>query len=210
MKKLEDTRNIPDGRAIRIYKKGFGYATVTTVATHEMFIAFQGDVELLSAVTIGDTLECYLWVEDVASYDFVVEIIGLIPAEPWIIFCKNTENITKNKERRCLGAKSDLPIKFFIFNPSDVHKGLRSETVVFHYGRVIWLEDREAIIKTDFSIQDDTFIKGHVQIDEQDTEIVGNVNALNREKNIYNIVFTGELTEDRNRILGYIFKTYRE
>lgn len=210
MKKLESTRHIAEGSLVRIYKKGFGYATVSVVVAHDLFIALQASDEFLGAVNVGDTIECYLWVEDVASFDFTLKVIGTVPVKPWIFFCENTTDIVKSKQRHCLGARTDLPIKFFFFKPAEIPRGVHSEKVVSHEGRVIWLEDREAIIKTNCAIPEDYYLKGHVVIVGKDTEIMGKVNSLNEAKHIYNIVFSGELPEDRNRILEYIFTTYRE
>jgi hypothetical protein len=210
MKKLDTTKQLPLESVLRIYKRGYGYAKLTVVATHELFLAAQSPNEFISSVNVGDVLEAYLWVEDIASFEFELEVIGTIPSEPGIIFFRNTENIKKERERKCLGAPTRLPIKYFTFTPGEMHKSFSSEKVVFHEGCIVWLEDREAIIRTDAHINEEVFVKGHIQIDGRDTEIVGRASVLNYDKFIYNILFTGISEIDRNRILDYIFSAYRE
>lgn len=210
MKRLDTTTQLPLDSVLRVYKRGYGYSKLTVVATHDLFLAAQSQEDFISSVAVGDTVEAYLWVEDVASFEFDLEVIGTIPEDPRIIFFRNTSDITKERERRCIGAPTQLPIRYFIFTPGEMQKSFSSEKVVFHKGCIIWLEDREAILKTDILIHDEVFVKGHIQIDGQDTEIVGKISELNRDKYIYNILFAGVSELNRNRILDYIFRTYRE
>lgn len=210
MKRLESTKQIPIGSQLRIYKKGYGYAILNVTATSDYFLAALSDAEFMMTVQDGDALEAYLWIQEVASYEFRLEVIGKISSEPHILFFRNTDAITKSRERKCLGAQTRLPIEFFIIKTGDLHKGFSSEKVVFHSGHLIWIEDREAIIKSSVSLEEGIFLRGHVTLDGMDTEIVGKISAINRDKNIYNIMFTGENEDHRNRVLDYIFKIYRE
>ena len=210
MKKLETTRRIISGTVIRVYKKGFGYSTFEVIENNDYYIAALAQEDFFRFVKEGDLLEAYLWVEDVASYEFTLDIIGKIVSGPPIMFVGQTDNISRSPQRKCLTAQVDVPIKFFTFNPGDTSKGITTEQIVPHTGRVVLLADREATIRSDIDLKGSKFLKGTVTLDGETIELVGMIDCINEAKNVYNLLFTGMHDRVRNHILDYIFRIYRE
>ncbi|MBP7734944.1 MAG: hypothetical protein KA369_03115 [Spirochaetes bacterium] len=210
MKKLESTRKIINGSDIRIYKKGFGYSKITVIDSTDYYLAAMADDDLYRAIREGDRVDSYLWVEDVASYEFELAYIGKITSGPPIIFFGHTDAITRSPDRKCLTATVKIPFKFFMFDPGDTKKGITSEHIVYHEGTVVLLSDREATIQTKEKIGGSRFLKGQVAIQGQVIELVGMVDELNESKGIYNVLFAGMHEKERKAILEFIFATYRE
>ncbi len=210
MKKLETTRKIPADSTIRVYKKGFGYSKIRVVEEIDHFLATFSDAEFHGNIDNGDAIEAYLWVENIASYEFTLVTIGKTCKEPYILLFDHTEKITRSEERKCLGADTSIPVEFFVFSPSEFESSLSSEKVVMHEGTIVWLEDREAVLKSTIPIKDDMFLRSHVTFDGEEIEILGKVHSINKEKNFYNIIYTGINDRDRNLILDHIFSIYRE
>ncbi|HOT46755.1 MAG TPA: hypothetical protein PLM53_00045 [Spirochaetota bacterium] len=210
MKKLESTRKIISGSVIRIYKKGFGYSKITVIDNTDYYLAAMADDDLFNAFHEGDLAEAYIWVEDVASYEFRLQLIGRIVSGPRVLFFSHTDEIARSTERKCLTATVRMPIKFFMFDPGDTEKGITSEEIVYHEGAVILLSDREATIQTKDDIRKARFLKGHIVINGQIIELVGMVDSLNEPKGIYNVLFASMHEKDRKLLLDFIFSTYRE
>jgi hypothetical protein len=210
MKKLETTKKIVIGTVIRAHRKGFGYSTFEVIENNDYYIAALAHEDFFRSVREGDLLESYLWVEDVASYEFNLTIIGKIVSGPPILFVGHTDDISRSPQRKCLTAQVDVPIKFFTFNPGDQTKGITTEEIVLHTGRIVLLADREATIRSDVDIRGSKFLKGTVTLDGEMIELVGIIECINEEKNVYNLLFTGMHEKVRNRILDYIFSIYRE
>ncbi len=210
MKKLESTRKIPAGSILRIYKKGFGYTKFTLIDNSDYYFAGLVSEDFFESSQNGDFVEAYLWIEDVASYEFTSQIIGRIVTVPHLLFFGHTGQIRHSSERKCLTAVVDMPIKFFYFDPGETHKGISSIDIVTHTGRIILLTDREATIKCDGDHYTDRFLKGHLRIGEEDIEILGKVEEVNPPKKIINVRFSGMRDEDRIKILDYVFSHYRE
>ncbi|HNW30034.1 MAG TPA: hypothetical protein PKN50_16260 [Spirochaetota bacterium] len=210
MKKLDSTRKIISGSVIRIYKKGFGYSKITVVDNTDYYLAAMVDEDLFNAFHEREWSEAYIWVEDVASYEFRLQLIGRIISGPRIFFFSHTEEIARSNERKCLTATVHIPFKFFMFDPGDTEKGITSEEIVYHEGAVILLSDREATIQTKDDISRSRFLKGHIVINGQIVELVGMVDSLNESKGIYNVLFAGTHEKDRKVLLDFIFSTYRE
>lgn len=210
MKKLETTRKIINGSDIRIYKKGFGYSKITVIDNTDYYLAAMADDDLFHAFHEGDQSEAYLWVEDVASYEFKLQLVGRIVSGPRILFFGHTDAITRSSDRKCLTATVSIPIKFFMFDAGDTDKGITSEEIVFHQGSVILLSDREATIQTRDAIGGSKFLKGHVVVNGQIVELVGMVDPLHESKGIYNVLFAGMHDKDRKLLLEFIFNSYRE
>jgi hypothetical protein len=210
MKKLETTRKIIIGSTIRVYKKGFGYSKFEVIENNDYYIAAMARNDFFESAGAGDTLETYLWVEDEASYEFILEIIGKIVTGPPIIFFNHTRAIRRSENRKCLTAQVNIPIKFFTFDPGDSSKGITTEQIIVQTGAIILLADREATIRSDVVLQGSRFIKGTITLDDETIELVGMMDCINEAKNIYNIIFTGMNEKVRNRILDHIFTIYRE
>ena len=210
MKKLESTKKIIIGSTIRVYRKGFGYSKLTIIENSEQFLAAAAEDAFFHSIQEGDIVEAYLWVHEVASYEFYLQLIGKIVIGPRILFFGHTEKISRSVERKCLTAEVDLPVKFFTFDPGDVNKGISSEKIVSHTGTVILLSDREATVRSDKNICCDRFLKGQVKIHNETIELIGMVEPVNDKKHIYSILFSGMHDKERNKLLEYIFSMYRE
>jgi hypothetical protein len=210
MKKLETTKKIVVDTIFRVYRKGFGYSKLTVIENNDYYIAMMAEESFFHSIQEDDIVEAYLWVHEVASYEFYLQVIGKIVFGPRILFFGHTEKISRSVERKCLTAKVDLPIKFFTFDPGDDNKGISSEKIVSHTGTVILLSDREATIRCDENINGDRFLKGHIKIHNETIELVGMVDPVNDTKKIYNVLFAGMHDKERNKLLEYVFSMYRE
>ncbi len=210
MKKLEDTKKIVAGSVIRIYCKGFGYSILKVHENSESYLAMTVNEELFNFIREGNTVEAYLWVENVASYEFTLRLIGRIVYGPHILFFEHTEDIVRSEERKCLTAEVDIPIRFFAFDPGKGEKGITTEKIVVNNGRVILLTDREATIRSEVDISESRFLKGTIEIDGEALELIGIVEAINEQKKIFNIFFSGISEKARNRLQDFIFTIYRE
>lgn len=209
MKKLESTHRLQADSTLRIYKKGFGYSKIDILENNDYYIAVIAGDDLYRSIREGETVEAYLWVEDIASYEFKITVIGKIASGPPIIFFSHTENISRNNDRKCLTAQVEIPVKFFVFDTGD-DKIITTEEIVFHNGTIVLLTDREAAIKCQTGLSVGKFLKGHIEIGGIIIELMGKIDPINEQKNIYNILFVGMHDRDRNRILEYIFNIYRE
>lgn len=210
MKKLDTTRKIFVGSIIRAYKKGFGYSTLTVIENSDYYMAALAGEEFFIATRDGDAVEAYLWVEDVASYEFTLKVIGRIVTGQPIMFFDHTDAVSRNSERKCLTAQVDIPIQFFTFDPGEANRGVSSEEIVFNSGSVILLSDREATIKSGIDLSGSKFLKGSIRIGKETVELIGKIETINKSKMIYNVLFAGMHDRVRNLILEYIFSTYRE
>jgi hypothetical protein len=209
MKRLESTRKIDENAVLRVYKKGFGYSRLNVIEVNEYYIAALAQTEFTENIKPGDDIDVYLWVENVASYDFCLKVLGKIEIENKIVFLNHTEKIEWNQERRCLAAKVDIPVRFFLFDTGDRGKTFSTEKVKFHQGKIIELGDRSARIKCSESLWDGAFYKGHIEINGSDLELVGKC-SLTDAGDIYQVTFTGMHDRERNRLLDYVFSEYRE
>ncbi len=211
MKKIDSTRKISMGSIIRVYKQGFGYTRLTVIDNNDNFFGLTAENDFFNFITDGDKIQAYLWVEDVASYNFDLEAIGRIDSREKVLFFRHTDHIIRSNDRMCLTADVDLPIKFFVFETRGKGKSFTSEKVDFHYGTIVKLADRSAVIKCTDELSHELFYKGHVLINNEDLELVGKVKPVieNNEK-LYEISYVGMSDKERNRLLDYIFGIYRE
>ena len=154
-------------------------------------------------------MEAYLWVEDIASYEFRAQVIGRISIGPPVLFFAHTNQVVRSTERKCLTATTDIPLTFFTFNPEKDSRAVSSEEVVSQKGKIILLTDREAAIKTESSIQG-RFIKGRMTVSNEEIEIIGRLEDINPDKNVYNVLFVGMNDKTRMKILDYVYSVYRE
>lgn len=210
MKNLISTKKIPINTILRVYKKGFGYARLEVIENNDRYFSVISQNELIENISDGDVLEAYFWIEEDASYDFNVILIGKITIGHKILFFNHTDDIRGTIGRKCIGLESDIILKFFVFNRGNERKAMSTEEVVFHNGKLVWLEDREAVIKSEDKIDENGFLKANIMLGKHEIEVIGSIDLLNPDKNIYNITFTGMSDKDRNYILDYIFTFYRE
>ena len=210
MKKLETTRRILTGSIIRLYRKGFGYTAVTVLDNNEYYLSALAEEEFFNYCRENDPVEAYLWVENVASYQFTLSIIGKIDPGPRVLFFSHTDKIIRSEQRKCLTATVAIPIQFFTFNSGKNVKGISSKKIVYRSGSIILLSDREAVIRSNDDLSGAKFLKGSITLKDEAIEMVGTIAPINEEKNVYNIIFTGMSDRERNRILEYVFSVYRE
>lgn len=210
MKKLETTRKIIPGSVIRVYRKGFGYTTLTIIDNNDYYLSALSGEDFFNFCRENSTVEAYLWVEDVASYQFTLTVIGKIAPGPRVLFFGHTDKITRSPERKCLTATVNIPMQFFTFDPDDNGRGISTKQITSHAGSVILLSDREATLRTDTDLSGEKFLKGTIRIKDEIIELMGKITSDAYEKNTYSILFTGMHDRVRNHILEYIFSIYRE
>jgi hypothetical protein len=212
MRKLTSTRNINKDSVLRLYLKGFGYAKIRIISITEHYIAACATEDFFKRVREGDAVECYLWVEDEASCEFSLGVLGKINPGIEIVFLSHTTEIRYSTERKCLRARVGIPFKFYTLPVARGESAFYSEEIVFHEGRISELTDREAV----FSYQDPLpltcLVKGHICADGLDIEVTGRINDYTEstDGHIYVIEFMGLNDRERDKILEYIFTVYRE
>lgn len=210
MKKLEDTKKIIPGSVIRIYRHGFGYSMLTVHENNEAYLALAGRDDIFRAIGDGNDVEAYLWVEDIASYEFTLRCIGRISIGPCILFFEHTDKIVRSEERKCLAVEVEIPIRFFATDPGKGEGGITTEEIVQHDGTIILLTDREATIRIGADIRGSRLLKGTAEIGGESLEILGIVEVVNEPKGIYSVIFSGISERTRNSIQDFIFMNYRE
>jgi len=211
MKKLESTRKIHRESILRVYKKGFGYSRLKVLDNSDLFITAQGDDVFMEAVNDGDKIECYLWVQDVASYEFGLRVIGRITIGMNILFFEHTESIKRYTKRKCLTADVDLPVSFFNFETENSSKKFHSQEIILHEGKIIKMSDRECLMSSMADVPVNSFLRGHVILDSNKVEIVGKIEAVSGiNEKIYSVNFMGMSDRERTMLLDFIFQVYRE
>lgn len=215
MKKLETTRRIVQGTVLRIYKQGFGYARLAVTDVTDHYMACLCESEYFMHAKPGDSLEVYLWVENIASYDFSTRVLGkLDPLDekiPHILFLDHTTEITRSEERRCLHARVNMPMRFFLFDTGKIDKNFSTEEIQFYDGIILELGDREILLRSDIPLPARHFMYGHIPMGGGQMEIIGKINLIDDNgANIYRVSFPGIPEKERNVILDYIFDVYRE
>jgi hypothetical protein len=207
MKKINSTRKISEGTVLRLYKKGFGYCRTEILENCEDFIALKVSVDFIKAVNDTDKIEVYIGFDDENIFEFESEVIGKIFREPWIIFISHSDDIVILNKMKCLKAKTDLPVKFFLI---DTHgkKNFHTDKINLLDGIVLELSDREALLSTIAEITPGVFIRGHL-IGGTEIEILGKV-LSSAGDNLFNISFESAGDKERNMILDYVMNIYRE
>jgi len=211
MKQLNSTKSIPEESILRAYKKGYGYAKLKVISINDYFLGAVAEKDFFENISNGDKIETYLWVENIASYEFTLQTSGRIVPPPYILFFKHTEEISWTEERKCLKAKVDLPVKFFIINTGEKEKSFTSEELVIINGNITGLSDREAFFECSTNLKAGMFIKGHLLINNTDIEFIGKISAISENDTVhYRISFSGMNDRDTTSILDFVFSTYRE
>ncbi|PKL39101.1 MAG: hypothetical protein CVV44_09550 [Spirochaetae bacterium HGW-Spirochaetae-1] len=208
MKKLESTKRIPVDSVLRVYKKGFGYSRLTIIDNNDRYMATLSDEDFYNSIPDGSSIEAYLWVEDVASYEFSCTITGRITQGERILFLSHTEEIRRNEERLCLTAQVSVPFQFFIFNSKKIEKSFTSEEIKFHTGLITEMSDREMVFTCTDNLSAVSLLYGHIHVFDEDVEIVGKYEE--RGEGTYLVRLTGMSERDRGKVLDYIFSVYRE
>lgn len=211
MKKIKTTKDLKLNSILRVYRKGFGYAKLIVIDNTDHFISASANNEFINHVDKGDTVEAYYWVEHNASYEFSLEVLGKFEIDLKLLFFKHTDKIEWSEERKCLTAEVDIPFSFFTFSVDSSAKVFSTQDVEFMRGRIVTLGDREAVVTYSGKIDDDTFIKGHICLEEGNIPIMGKLVPLgNGSPERYKIEFTGMNEKERDHLLDYIFTIYRE
>ncbi len=212
MKKINSTREIKENTLIRVYKKGFGYSLLTTVENTEFILICRCDRLFTDVLHKGDTLECYLWLHQVSSYEFNTSVVGTMVNDIPLVMLAHTDNVIRNPERRCLKAEVDIPLTFFTFSVEDSEKNFYTEETTLVNGTIRELSDREAVITCNFNPGQDYMLKGHMILDETRIDIICKIESVQRDNNTTKLIvsFVGLNDDERNLIMNYVFSTYRE
>ncbi len=209
MKKLKNTNQIPDGATLRIYFPGFGYSKLTVIDITEQFIGALAEDDFFEAISDGDQIECYFWVEHDASYEFTAKVIGRISRGRHILFLDHSKKIQRREERSCLSAAVSLPFRYFLFHSGFNGKSYHSEDLVYQDGTIVTLSDREMSFTATDKITDKSFVYGHLDIPGHRIELVGKIILIDNE-NYAHALLSGIQEKDRTHLLDYIFTVYRE
>ena len=212
MKKIDSTRKIAPGSVLRLYKKGFGYAQATVIDLSGAYFAAAADRVFIDRVSDGERLAAYLWVENVASYEFSLTIAGRITVgEPAFIF-NHTDAITRNRERRCLRVNVSMPVRFFVLDTGNEEKSVSTENIVHHAGVITELSDREAIVSSNDVMPLGTLVKLHIFIGARDLEIIARIEDVRSGNQLHHYFFSfmGLHVHDRKDLLDFIFGVYHE
>ncbi len=211
MKNLNTTENLKIDTILRVYKKGFGYGLLTVIDINRYFIAALCPEELYDRVSAGETLDAYLWVEKIASYEFKLRVTGKI-ISPRILAFEHTTEISFSTERKCLKAKVCIPVSFFPLPLNTSEKSFYTEEIVYAKGTIIELGDREAVLEYDDIVQVDFLLKGRLPLNGEDVDFTARIVSCEtgRRPQRYSIEYIGMSDKERTKILDYVFMTYRE
>jgi len=210
MKKLKDTWQIPEGSILRVYRPGFGYARLQLIDSTDQFLGALAPEDFFEAVTDGDAIECYLWIEHDASYECTLNVIGRISRGKHILFLEHSKSIRRSKERHCLTAKVSLPFRYFSFSSGYSGKNFKSEEPVFHDGTITSLNDREMTFQGNEKTAEGAFLFGHLIIPGgHRLDLAGKITAASTNGTTQ-VALTGLQERDRTRLLDYIFTIYRD
>lgn len=211
MKRIKSTRDLKVNDVLRVYKKGFGYAVVSVIDIHEQFISAKAEKDFVASVKQGDVLDAYFWSDHMTSCEFSLEILGLFSIDLQIIFFKHTSRISCGAERKCLQADISMPFPFFIFNVENSERVFSSTRVKMKKGRIVKLSDRDAVFRYNGSLQDCTFVKGHLGIRGEDIDVIGRLDrSPGSARNTYHMHFSGLAEKDREKIMDFVYSVYRE
>jgi len=208
MKKMKSTKRIPEGTILRVYKKGYGYSRLKVIDNNDNYIGAVSDESFFNFIEDGGILETYLWVENVASYEFNLKVIGRITSGMLILFFDHTGEISRSEKRKCLKTEVNIPIHFFLFNSMKIEKDPDSREILYHNGEIVNLSDREASIICHETMPQLRFLYGHITVAGIDIELVGRIDPP--ENNSFHLIMSGMTDRDRMVIQDYIFSIYRE
>ncbi|TAL36569.1 MAG: hypothetical protein EPN93_07005 [Spirochaetes bacterium] len=213
MKTITSTRNLKIESALRVYKRGFGYAKVTVIDVNEYFLAMQVPEDLYEHAADGDTLDGYLWREDIASYEFKLQVKGKILVKAPILLCAHADTVSATKERKCLTAKVSLPVKYYPISVNHAEKSFYTEEIVMHDGTITEISDRDAVLSCSGELPVGHLLNAHLPIGTPSgLEITARVISRNGEgrEAECRIEYMGIHEKVRGAILDYVFTVYRE
>lgn len=212
MKSIASTRDIRENTIIRAYKKGYGYAKLRAVVVYDHFIITTAPEDLLPRISDGDSLDAYLWKENVASFEFPLRVIGKVREVPSFLVFAHTDEIRACAERQCLKAEVDIPIRFFLLRIERGEKSFYTEAVVFHEGRIVELGDREMMIRSPEELSLTALIKGHIPVGSGDIEFTGRLVSFSTNGGdfTYVVEFQGMNERDRLALLDQVFAEHKE
>jgi c-di-GMP-binding flagellar brake protein YcgR len=212
MKKINSTRDIKVNSILRIHKGGYGYSKITVCDVNDYFLAALADRDLIENVVEGDICESYLWVENEASYEFTLEVLGMFGRDLSFIFFKHTADIVWSRSRKCLKADVQIPLKFFPLEVGNPRKNFNSKEITILRGTIVELSDREALLQFNGDMKESTFLRGHFSVDTISVDIVGRIvlSKMQDGERYYQIEFSGMSDRERDKILDYVFSVYKE
>lgn len=211
MKKMKSTRDLKVNDVLRVYRKGFGYATLSVIDVHDQYISAKAGRDFIANVEQGDLLDAYFWADHLSSYEFKLEVLGHFSIDLQIIFFKHTAKISWSRERKCLQAGVSMPFSFFIFDINRSDRIFSSTSVKMRKGKIVKISDREAVLNYRGALDNGTFVKGHVRLGDEDIDVMGRI-TCSREGggNTCLLTYAGMDEREREKILDYIYTTYRE
>jgi hypothetical protein len=213
MKTITSTRNLKTESVLRVYKRGFGYAKVTVIDVNEYFLAVQVPEDLYAHASDGDSLDGYLWREDVASYEFKLEVKGKILVKVPILFCAHGDTVSVARERKCLIARVSLPVKYYPISVNHVEKRFYTEEIVMHDGTITEISDRDAVLVSSGEPPAGNLLNAHLPIGtppglEITARVVSRTSAGPETE--CRIEYMGIHEKVRAAILDFVFTAYRE
>lgn len=209
MKKIKSTKELRENQIIRVYFKGYGYATLSVVDVNNDFFSARGNREFISRLQKGNRMEAYLWSEKFSAYEFELEVLGTINDDLCIVFFKHSNEMHFSKERKCLIARVNLSFQFFVFDVAKDEKIVSFNAVEKLSGEIIQLSDREALLFCECDLPLGKYVKGHLNLIRDDIDIIARV-TQSSEKNHYHLRFMGLHEREREKILQFVFDVYRE
>ena len=212
MIKINSTRDIKENSVLRIYKRGYGYSKITVFDVNDYFLAALADRDLIENVVEGDICKSYLWVENEASYEFTLEVLGMFGRDVSFIFFKHTDDILWSRSRKCLKADVRIPLNFFPLEVGNTGRNFNSKEITILRGTIVELSDREALLQFNGDMKESTFLKGHFSVDNISVDLIGRIvfSRVQDGERYYQIEFSGMSDRERDRILDYVFSVYRE
>ena len=210
LKKVETTENLKKDMMLRVYKKGYGYAKMQVYTIDSLFLATQVQADFFDDIFIGDKLNCYVWVDNVASYKFDLVVSAKMESEKHLLFFRHCHRLDETKGKECLVADVSIPISFYFLNRGNLQQRVSSEVVIEHNAKIIKLSDREAILMTDEDVVENELVKGHFEYKGERMELTGRINSTGVKNDEYRVEFVGMSDKDRCTLLDYVFGEFKE
>lgn len=207
--KIRSTKDLRVNSVLRVYKKGFGYSKIHIIDNSDYYLAAGAEKEFIDVLRDGDVLDAYYWTEHESSYEFPLRVLGHFRIDLKIAFFEHTDKISWKKERRCLTAHVREPFSFFTFHIGDTPRTFESRDVTLRQGTLVELNDREALLHYEESMDEGDFLKGHISVGDGDIDILARIHTATTSGD-YRLEFIGLGDKDRCRLLDHVLSLYRE
>ncbi|MCX7679788.1 MAG: hypothetical protein N2316_11315 [Spirochaetes bacterium] len=208
MKKMTSTSQLQENQILRVYLKGYGYATLSILDVNMEFFSARGEKQFISRLQKGDRLEAYVWSEKFSAYEFDVEVLGTLDDELCIVFFKHSHDMRFSPQRKCLTANVELPFEFFIFEVANKQKFISLSQVEKLHGMIVKLSDREAWLSCQNELPLGKYVMGHLNLPNANIELIAKVERSSERD--YYLKFIGLREREREKLLEFVFRAYRE